>query len=57
MTPHLKNYAIKYHWFEEHVQASHVTLVEIATRHQLAEWFTKGLSLASCTHLSLLMSW
>ena len=31
MTPHLKNYAIKYYHFWEHVQTHHVILVKIVT--------------------------
>ena len=44
MTPHLKHYAIKYHWFWEHVQAQacHVTLFKIATQHQLGDLVTKA---------------
>jgi hypothetical protein len=43
MTPRLKHYAIKYHWFCKHVHANHVKIVKIDTANQLGDLFTKSL--------------
>ncbi len=34
MTPHLKHYAIKYHWFREHIGLQNIQLVKINTEDQ-----------------------
>ena len=58
MTPRSKHYAIKYHWFREHVNSHHIRLLKIDSRNQLGDLFTKGLPASSFTHLrSLLMGW
>eukprot|EP00804_Cyclotella_cryptica_P007267 CCRYP_017868-RA/>CCRYP_017868-RA protein AED:0.22 eAED:0.06 QI:0/0/0/1/1/1/2/0/1188 len=58
MTPRSKHYAIKYHWFREHVQARRVHLLKIDSRNQLGDMFTKGLSAPAFSHLrSLVMGW
>ena len=43
MTPCSKHYAIKYHWFREHIGPRHIELVEISSENQLGDLFTKGL--------------
>ncbi|KAL7478975.1 hypothetical protein ACHAW6_005971, partial [Cyclotella cf. meneghiniana] len=56
MAPPSKHYAIKYHWFREHVIARKIKLVKIATTDQLGDLFTKGLPHKTFSHLrSLLM--
>jgi len=44
MTPRSKHYAVKYHWFREHLIPRKITLVKIATNEQLGDIFTKGLN-------------
>jgi len=43
MTPRSKHYAIKYHWFREHIGPRNIQLVHIGTENQLGDLFTKGL--------------
>ena len=43
MTPRSKHYAIKYHWFREHIGPRNIELVHISTENQLGDLFTKGL--------------
>ena len=58
MTPRSKHYAIKYHWFREHVHSRRVRLLKIDSRNQLGDLFTKGLPAPAFSHLrSLLMGW
>jgi hypothetical protein len=58
MTPRSKHYAIKYHWFREHVHANRVKIVKIDTANQLGDLFTKGLPKPAFEHLRrLLMGW
>ena len=59
-TPRSKHYAIKYHWFREHVanKANNIQLVKIDTKNQLGDIFTKGLTQVPFEHLRrLLMGW
>jgi hypothetical protein len=44
MTPRSKHYAIKYHWFREHIGPRNIVLVKISSEDQLGDLFTKGLS-------------
>ncbi len=44
MTPRSKHYAIKYHWFREHIGPRNIELVKISSEDQLEDIFTKGLS-------------
>lgn len=44
MTPRSKHYAVKYHWFREHLSPRNIELVKIASENQLGDIFTKGLS-------------
>ena len=44
MTPRSKHYAIKYHWFWEHIGPHNIQLVKISSEDQLGDLFTKGLS-------------
>lgn len=58
MTPRSKHYAIKYHWFREHVHAKRVKIVKIDSANQLGDMFTKGLPRPAFEHLRyLLMGW
>jgi hypothetical protein len=58
MTPRSKHYAIKYHWFREHVHANRVNILKIDSKNQLGDMFTKGLARPSFEHLRcLLMGW
>lgn len=43
MTPRSKHYALKYHWFHEHLAPRRIELVKINTGDQLGDIFTKGL--------------
>ncbi len=43
MTPRSKHYAVKYHWFREHLSPRNIELVKIPTAYQLGDIFTKGL--------------
>ena len=44
MTPRSKHYAIKYHWFWEHIGPPNIVFVKISSEDQLGDLFTKGLS-------------
>ena len=44
MTPRSKHYAIKYHWFWEHIGPCNIQLVKIGSKDQPGDLFTKGLS-------------
>jgi hypothetical protein len=59
-TPRSKHYAIKYHWFWQHVAdpSNRIKIVKIDTHNQLGDLFTKGLPKPAFTHLGqLLMGW
>jgi hypothetical protein len=59
-TPRSKHYAIKYHWFPQHLAdpANRIKVVKVDTRNQLGDLFTKGLPKPTFTHLRrLLMGW
>ncbi len=43
MTPCSKHYAIKYHWFREHIGPRNIEFVKISSEDQLGNIFTKGL--------------
>jgi hypothetical protein len=51
MTPRSKHYAIKYHWFQEHIGPQNIQLVKINTEDQMGDLFTKGLSRIIFTRL------
>jgi hypothetical protein len=58
MTPRCKHYAIKYHWFREHLGPRNIELVKIATEDQLGDILTKGLTAVPfCRLRSRLMGW
>ncbi len=58
MTPRSKHYAIKYHWFWEHIGPRNIQLVKINTEDQLEDFFTKGLSRIILTRVQKkLMGW
>jgi hypothetical protein len=58
MTPRSKHYAIKYHWFREHISPCQIQLVHISSNDQLGDLFTKGLSGVKFTRLQKkLMGW
>ncbi len=44
MTPRSKHYAVKYHWFREHISPRNIQLVIISSSDQLGDLFMKGLS-------------
>ncbi len=44
MTLWSKHYAIKYHWFQEHIGPRNIQLVKIGSNDQLGDLFTKGLN-------------
>ena len=58
MTPCSKHYALKYHWFREHLGLRNVQLCNIATKHQLGGIFTKGIGRIAFERLQLkLIGW
>lgn len=58
ITPRSKHYALKYHWFREHIGPRNIQLVKIDTKEQLGDIFTKGLSPVPFKHLRRkLMGW
>ena len=58
MTSRSKHYAIKYHWFREHIGPRNIELVKISTQDQLGDLFTKGLSRIIFSRLrKKLMGW
>jgi hypothetical protein len=58
MTPRSKHYAVKYHWFREHLIPQKIQLVKIASTDQLGDIFTKGLDKIAFQRLrKMLMGW
>ncbi len=58
MTPRSKHYAVKYHWFREHIAPRNIELVKIDTASQLGDIFTKGLGPTKFTTVrKQLMGW
>jgi Reverse transcriptase (RNA-dependent DNA polymerase) len=58
MTPRSRHYAVKYHWFREHIVPEKIELVKIETKNQLADILTKGLRTDQFKHIrNLLMGW
>jgi hypothetical protein len=58
MTPRSKHYAVKYHWFWEHLIPQKIQLVKIASTDQLGDIFTKGLDKIAFQRLrKMLMGW
>ena len=58
MTPHSKHYAVKYHWFREHLGPRNIELVKIASADQLGDIFTKGLTSRTFANMrKQLMGW
>ena len=43
MTPRSKHFAVKYHWFREHLIPGQIEMLRIDTNKQKADIFTKGL--------------
>ena len=58
MTLRSKHYALKYHWFREHILPRNIILVKIDSKHQLGDLFTKGLGRVAFSNLrKKLMGW
>ena len=58
MTPRSKHYAVKYHWFCEHIGPRQIQLVKIDSDDQLGDLFTKGLTKIKFSRLrKKLMGW
>ncbi len=58
ITPKSKHFAVKYHWFRQHVMSGELTVVGIRTTEQLADIFTKGLPWETFNSLrNKLMGW
>jgi hypothetical protein len=58
MTPRSKHYAVKYHWFWEHLILQKFQLLKIASTDQLGDIFTKGLDKIAFQRLQkMLMGW
>ena len=56
MTPRSKHYAIKYHWFREHLKPNSVEVKKIATDAQKADILTKGLRTTKFREIRLILS-
>jgi hypothetical protein len=58
MTPRSKHYAVKYHWFREHIGPRNIKIIKIPTESQLGDLFTKGLCRVKFERLrKKLMGW
>jgi hypothetical protein len=58
MTPRSKHYAVKYHWFREHLGPRNIELVKIASADQLGDIFTNGLTSRTFANMrKQLMGW
>ena len=58
MTSRSLHYAVKYHWFREHIIPEEIEFVKIETKNQLADILTKGLLTEQFKHIHiLLMGW
>jgi hypothetical protein len=58
MTPRSKHYAIKHHWFRDHIGPRRIELVKIDTDNQLGDLFTKSLTNIKFSRLQKkLMGW
>jgi Reverse transcriptase (RNA-dependent DNA polymerase) len=58
MTPRSKHFAIKYHWFHEHLVPKNIHIVPIETENQIADIFTKSLGTVKFQQLRFkLMGW
>ena len=57
-TPQSKFYAVKYHWFRDHIVDGTCQIKHIASKENLADIFTKMMSLEIFAYLrSKLMKW
>ena len=58
MRPRSKHYAVKYHWFREHLKPNQVEVHKIGTDFQKADILTKGLTTVKFkTMRRLLCNW
>ena len=58
MTLGSKHYALKYHWFREHILPRNIILIKIDSKHQLGDLFMKGLGRVAFSNLrNKLMGW
>jgi hypothetical protein len=55
MTPRSKHYAIKYHWFREHLKPNQVEVKKIHTHDQKADILTKGLRTAKFREIRFIL--
>ena len=47
MMPRSKHYAVKYHWFQEHLKPEGIEIKKVDTKEQLADILTKSLHVKS----------
>ena len=58
MTPQLKHYGTKYHWFREKLKPNGIQLYKIDTERQLGDICTKGLRREAFERIrKFLMGW
>ena len=58
LSPRTKHIGIPYHWFRSKVESLEIQIEPISTTKQLADQFTKGLSLVPfTTSRKMLMGW
>ena len=43
MTPRSKHYAVKYHWFQTHLEPNGIVIERVNSEENIADLFTKGL--------------
>jgi hypothetical protein len=56
MTPRSKHYAIKYHWFRQHLKPNQVGVKKIHTNDQKADIFAKGLKTIKFQEIRFILS-
>ena len=44
LTPQSKHNVVKYHWFQEKLEEMNIQILQVDTKLQLADIFTKGLT-------------
>ena len=47
LQPHSKHYAVKYHWFWEHLKSEGIEIKKVDTKEQLADIFMKSFHVKS----------
>ena len=56
MTPQSKHYALKYHWFHEHIGPQQIEICKVSSDLQIGDMFTKGLGHVEFERFCLLLT-